>query len=104
VSRTQTSQVSISRRVIECEDEQDVGYEDHSKISKKLSHSFSGSGFSSNPKLLSQKKSQISSLGTHYSADCHEKSLHKKRNMSEHFEKSVLNRIEKLEELVNKVV
>jgi hypothetical protein len=103
VSHTQTSKGSTSHRVIECEDE-DVGYEDHSKISKKLSHSFSGSGFLSTPKLLSQKKSQISSHGTHYSADCHEKRLHKKHNTSEHFEKSVLNRIEKLEELVDKVV
>jgi hypothetical protein len=103
VSRTQTSKGSTSRRGIECEDE-DVGYEDHSKLSKKLSHSFSGSGFLSTPKLSLQKKSQISSHGTHYSADRHEKSLHKKRSTSEHFEKSVLNRIEKLEELVNKVV
>jgi hypothetical protein len=39
VSRTQTSKGSTSRRMRECEDEE-VGYEDHSKI-KKLSHSFS---------------------------------------------------------------
>lgn len=103
VNHTQTSKGSTSRRVIDCEDE-DVGYEDHSKIGKKLSHSFSGSGFSSTPKLSSQKRSQISSHGTHYSADRHEKSLHKKRNTSDHFEKSVLNRIGKLEESVNKVV
>jgi hypothetical protein len=104
VSRTKTSKKgSTSRRVIECEDE-DVGYEDHSKIGKKLSHSFSGSGFSLTPKLSSQKKNQISSHGTHYSADRHEKSLHKKRNTSDHFKKSVLNCIEKLEESVNEVV
>jgi hypothetical protein len=53
---------------------------------------------------LSQKKSQIILHGTHYSADHHEKNLHKKCNTSENFEKSVLNRIEKLEESVNKVV
>ena len=52
-----SSKGSTSRRVIECEDE-DVGYEDHSKISKTLSHSFSRSGFSSTPKLSSQKKSK----------------------------------------------
>jgi hypothetical protein len=35
VSHTQTSKGSTSCHVIECEDEE-VGYEDHSKISKKL--------------------------------------------------------------------
>jgi hypothetical protein len=49
MSRTQTSKGSTSRRVIECEDEE-VGSEDHSKTSKKLSHSFSGAGRSSTPK------------------------------------------------------
>jgi hypothetical protein len=56
VSRTQTSKDSTSHRVIECGDEE-VGSEDHSKISKKLSHSFSGSGCSSTPKPSSLKKS-----------------------------------------------
>jgi hypothetical protein len=59
VSRTQTSKGSTSHRMIECEDEE-VVYEDHSKISKKLSHSFSGSGCSSILNPLSQK-SRISS-------------------------------------------
>jgi hypothetical protein len=56
VSRTQSSKGSTSRRMIECDDEE-VGYEDHNKISKKLSHSFSGSGRSFTPKPSSQKKS-----------------------------------------------
>jgi hypothetical protein len=89
--------------MIECEDEE-VGCEDHSKISKKLSHSFSGSGRSSTPKPSSQKKSQISSHGSHYSADLHERSSHKKHNTNETFEKSFVNRIEKREESVNKLV
>jgi hypothetical protein len=59
VSHTQTSKGSTSHCMIECEDEE-VGYEYHDKISKKLSHSFSGSGCSSTPKPSPQKKSQIS--------------------------------------------
>jgi hypothetical protein len=57
VSRKPTSKGSTSRCMIECEDEE-VGYEDRSKISKKLSHAFSGSGQSSNPKPSSQNKSK----------------------------------------------
>jgi hypothetical protein len=52
VSRTQLSKGSTSRRMIECEDD-NVGSED---LSKKLSHSFSGSGRLFTPKPLSQKK------------------------------------------------
>jgi hypothetical protein len=84
--------------MIECEDEE-VGYEDHSKISKKLSHSFSGSGCSFTPKPSSQK-SQISSHGSHSSADRHEGTSHKKRNTNEIFEKSVNNHIKRIEESV----
>jgi hypothetical protein len=81
--------------MIECEDEE-VVYEDHSKISKKLSHSFSGSGRLFTLKPLSQK-SQINSHGSHSSADCHDGTSHKKRNTNENFEKSVNNRIKRLE-------
>jgi hypothetical protein len=56
VNHTQASKCSTSRCMIECEDEE-VGSEDHSKISKKLRHSFSGSGHSSTTKPSSQKKS-----------------------------------------------
>jgi hypothetical protein len=55
VSRTQTSKGSTSCRMIEFEDEE-VGYEAHSKISKMLSHSFSGYGQSSTPMPSSQKE------------------------------------------------
>jgi hypothetical protein len=40
VSRAQSSKGSTSRHMIECEDD-NIGYKD---LSKKLSHSFSGSG------------------------------------------------------------
>jgi hypothetical protein len=53
VSCTHSSKGSTSCGMIECEDD-DVGYED---LSKKLSHSFSGSGCSFTPKPSSQKKS-----------------------------------------------
>jgi hypothetical protein len=56
VSRTQSNKGSTSRRMIECEDEE-VSYEDHSKISKKLSHSFKGSGCLFTTKPSSQKNS-----------------------------------------------
>jgi hypothetical protein len=59
-----------------------------------LSGSFSGSGRSFTPNPSSQKKSKISS---NESGNHHERS-HKKRNTNEHFEMSVNNRIEKLEE------
>jgi hypothetical protein len=99
VVHTQTSKSSAKRRVVES-DEEEVAYEEHSKISKKLSGSFSGTGRSFTPNPSSQKKSKISS---NESGHRHERS-HKKCNMNEHFEKSVNNRIEKLEELVNRLI
>jgi hypothetical protein len=102
VCRAQTSKGSKSRRIIKCEDEE-VGYEDHSKISKKLSH-FSGSSRLSTLKPLIQKKSQISSHGSHQSADRHERSSQKKCNTNENFEKSVNKRIEKLEESIQSLI
>jgi hypothetical protein len=56
---SQTSKRSAKRRVVEFEEEEG-GYEEHSKISKKLSGSFSGSGRSFTPNPSSQKKSKIS--------------------------------------------
>jgi hypothetical protein len=99
VVNTQTSKSSAKRCVVES-DEEEVVDEKHSKISKKLSGSFSGSGRSFTPNPFSQKKSIFIS---NESGNRHERS-HKKRNTNEHLEKLFGNRIEKLEELVNRLV
>jgi hypothetical protein len=96
---TQTSKSSAKPRVVES-DKEEVVFEEHSKISKKLSGSFSGSGCSFTPNPSSQKKSKISS---NESGNRHELS-HKKHNTNEHLEKLFGNRIEKLEESVNRLV